>query len=240
VDARETAGRFQTTSWTLVVRARSSRDDLERLLAVYWSPVYAYLRRQGQSAQDAADLTQGFLTEVVLKRDLIGQADPERGRFRSFLLKALKNFVVDEYRREAGRNGGRPTAFVPDDPAVLGAAEPSEADDPTRAYDRQWATTVLGIVLERLRGACDRDGLGPHWKVFEGRVLGPIRHGGDPEPVEDLVRLVGARDRDEIYSMQNSVKRKFKAVLREVVAETVEDPAELDAELAELRGILSL
>jgi RNA polymerase sigma-70 factor (ECF subfamily) len=240
VDTGQTASRFQTTSWTLVVQARSSREDLERLLGLYWSPVYAYLRRRGQRPQDAADLSQGFLIDVVLKRDLIGQADPERGRFRSFLLAALKNYVIDEHRREAGRDGERPTAFVPEDPAALEAAEPSEADDPTRAFDRQWAATILGVVLERLREACEREGLGGHWAVFEGRILRPVRHGCEPVPVEDLVRSVGAHDRDDIYSMQNSVKRKFRAVLREVVAETVDNPAELDAELAEVRNLLSV
>jgi RNA polymerase sigma-70 factor (ECF subfamily) len=223
-----------------VVRARSSPEELARLLAVYWSPVYAFLRRRGHGPHEASDLTQGFLADVVLERDLICRADPERGRFRSFLLAALKNFVIDEHRRKAGRDGGRPIAFVPDDPAVLEAAEPSEADDPIWAFDRQWATTVLGIVLERLQEACHKEGLGPHWTVFEGRVLGPIRHGCEPVPVEDLIRSVGARDRDEIYSMQNSVKRRFKTVLREVVAETVDDQTELDTELAELRGLLSL
>ena len=240
VDTRATAGRFQTTSWTLVRQARSSREDLERLLIVYWSPVYAYLRRRGRSPHDASDLTQGFLADIVLQRELISQADPERGRFRSFVLAALKNFVIDEHRRQAGRDGCRPIAFVPGDPAALEAAEPSEADDPARAFDRQWATTVLGVVLERLQGACEREGLGPHWAVFEGRILGPIRHGCEPVPVEDLVRTLGVRDRDEVYSMQNSVKRKFRGTLREIVAETVEDPAQLDAELAELRELLSI
>ena len=240
METKGSGDQFQTTSWTLIVQARSSREDLGRLLAAYWSPVYAYLRRQGHSPEDAADLTQGFLADIVLKRDLIGQADPDRGRFRSYLLAALKNFVIDEHRREAGRGDSRPISFVPDDPAALEAAEPGENDDPTRAFDCQWATTVLGIVLERLREACERDGLGPHWTVFEGRVLGPIRHGCTPVPVEELVRSLGVRDRDEIYSMQNSVKRRFKTTLRRVVAKTVDDPADADAEIADLRKILSL
>jgi RNA polymerase sigma-70 factor (ECF subfamily) len=240
VESEGSGDQFQTTSWTLIVQAQSSAQDLERLLAAYWSPVYAYLRRQGQSPEDAADLTQGFLGDIVLKRDLIGQADPDRGRFRSYLLAALKNFVIDEHRRQSGRGDSRPISFVPDDPDALEAAEPSETDDPGRAFDCQWATTVLGIVLERLREACEREGLGPHWTVFDGRVLGPIRHGRTPVSVEELVRSLGARDRDEIYSMQNSIKRKFRTVLRRVVAKTVDDPADADDEIAELRKILSL
>jgi RNA polymerase sigma-70 factor (ECF subfamily) len=240
MESEGSGDQFQTTSWTLIVQAQTSRVDLERLLAAYWSPVYAYLRRQGHSPEDAADLTQGFLGDIVLKRDLIGHADPERGRFRSYLLAALKNFVIDEHRRQAGRGDGRPISFVPDDPAALEAAEPSETVDPGHAFDCQWATTVLGIVLDRLRETCERDGLGSHWTVFEGRVLGPIRHGCTPVSVEELVASLGVRDRDEIYSMQNSVKRRFKTTLRRVVAKTVNDPADADDEIAELRKILSL
>ena len=104
VNAHATASRFQTTSWTLIVRARASRADLQELLSVYWSPVYAYLRRRGHDPHDAADLTQGFLSEVVLDRGFVERADPARGRFRSFLLSALRKFVIDEHRRV--RRGG--------------------------------------------------------------------------------------------------------------------------------------
>lgn len=239
MDGQSTGGRFQTTSWTSLARARSDPEELARLAAAYWSPVYAYLRRRGHDPHDAEDLTQGFLADVVLKRDLFGRADPDRGRFRTYLLAALKCFVVDEHRRDVGRGGARPREFVPDDPAALGAAEPSREDDPARAFDRQWATTVLSITLGRVRQACAEEGLGAHWTVFERRVLDPICSGGDRASVEGLVRAVGARDRDEVYSMQNSVKRKFRATLREVVSETA-PPADVDDELAELRKLLSL
>ena len=119
VNAHETASRFQTTSWTLIVRARASRADLQELLSVYWSPVYAYLRRSGVDPHDAADLTQGFLSEVVLDRGFVERADPERGRFRSFLLSALSKFVIDEHRRVSGRYGTRPKMLIPSDPEAL-------------------------------------------------------------------------------------------------------------------------
>jgi len=222
------------------VRAQSSREGLEQLLGVYWSPVYAYLRRKGKCREDASDITQAFLADVVVKRDLIGKADPDRGRFRAFLQAALKRFVIDKYREEFGRGGQRSPVLVPQDGASLAAAEPIASDDPTRAFDRQWATTVLEITVGRLDAACTREGLDRHWKVFEQRLLGPVRNGCEPTPFDGLVELVGASDREEIYSMLHTIKRKFRAMLREVVAETLEDQAELDKELASLRVFLAL
>ena len=132
--SRQTSSRFHTTSWTLVRRAESSPEHLEALLAAYWSPAYAYLRRKGHQPADANDLTQGFLTKIIEKRDLIMKADPDRGRFRTYLLSSLNNFVVDTIREETGRNGTRPRC-VPDDPKQFEDAEPREQDDPTRAFD---------------------------------------------------------------------------------------------------------
>jgi RNA polymerase sigma-70 factor (ECF subfamily) len=222
------------------VRARSSREDLEQLLGAYWSPVYAYLRRKGKCPDDASDITQAFLADVVVHRDLIGKADPDRGRFRAFLLAALKRFVIDKYREEYGREGQRVGVFVPPDTAAREAAEPCSTDDPTRAFDRQWATTVLEITLGRLEASCMEEGLDRHWKIFEQRVLGPVRSGCEPAPFKGLVEHVGADDRNEIYSMLHTVRRKFRATLRDVVAGTLDDQAELEKELADVRAYLAL
>jgi DNA-directed RNA polymerase specialized sigma24 family protein len=239
VDPHQTASRFHTTSWTLVVSARSNPEDLETLLGAYWSPVYAYLRRKGKSREDAADITQAFLADVLLNRDLIGKADRDRGRFRAFLLAALERFVIDAYRREHGRKGQRAPAVVPKDSALLEAAEPSDTDDPARAFYRQWATTALEITLGRLEEACTSDGLDRHWRVFEQRVVRPACDGCEPAAIARLVEEVGARDGPEISSMVNTVKRKFRVMLRDVVADTLDDPGELDGELADLRAFLA-
>ncbi|MHC5047178.1 MAG: RNA polymerase sigma factor [Planctomycetota bacterium] len=238
MDPQQTASRFQTTSWTLIRRAGTSPEELEALLSRYWSPVYAYLRRTGQSPEDAADLTQGFLTKVIEDRKLITRADSGRGRFRSFLLVALNNFVADRVRAQRGRYGSRPKKFVPDDPRVLETVEPSEHDDPAKAFDRQWAATVFANILERLEADCRAQGLERHWKVFEARQVRPALHAVEPMPVEELVVTVGARDRDEIYSMQRSVKRKFEQTAYEVVGQTVDGPGEVAHELEDLRQFL--
>lgn len=236
----ETASRFQTTSWTLIVRARASRADLQELLSVYWSPVYAYLRRSGHDPHDAADLTQGFLSEVVLDRGFVERADPSRGRFRSFLLSALSKFVIDEHRREFGREGKRPKMLIPSDPEALAQAEPNILADPAQAFERQWAATVLDIALQRLEEACHRDGLAPHWQVFEARVVHPALSGAEPASIDSLVTSFDARGPEEVSSMLHTVKRKFRQVLRDAVAETVDDTADLELELGELRRFLAV
>ncbi len=231
MDTQATRSRFQTTSWTLIVKAQTGPEELAEVLARYWRPVYGYLRRKGQNRQNAADLTQGFMTKVI-EDGLIGRADRERGRFRTFLLSCLNSFVIDQYR------GG--SRVVPNSLSDLEAAEPEESDDPSRAFDRQWATTVLEIALARLRTGCEADGLVRHWQVFEQRLLRPACQGCEPAPVEDLVKSLGVRDRNEIYSMLYTVKRRFHGILRDAVSETVDDPGLVDGELAYIRSLLTL
>lgn len=239
MDQHPTASRFKTTSWTLIVRAQGSADDLEQLFGMYWSPCYAFLRRQGHSSHDAADLTQGFLTEIVLERDLIKRADPERGKFRSFLISALSKFVIDEYRKAHGRDGKRMRVMVPKDPLLLALAEPNTSEDPAQAFDRQWAATVLDIAMCRLEESCNREGLGQHWIAFEARVKGPAVYGTEPASIDSLLKALDASGPEEISSMLHTVKRKFRSIYRDVVAETIVDPDQLDEEIQQLKELLS-
>jgi len=238
--ASPTGTRFRTTSWTLVLRARVSCEDLEELLRRYWSPVYAFLRRSGWKQHEAEDLTQAFLADVVLKRDLIGRADPQRGRFRSFLLTALRRFAIDTRRRGSAGTDGRRTTFLPDDPDELRAAEPCESQDPAAAFDRHWAAAVFDVALRLTEQLCREDGMARHWRAFEARVRQPMLHGCEPVSIEALAGELDARDPQEIYDMVRTVKRKLRSSLAEAVAETVEDPSEVDQELGEVRRCLAL
>ncbi len=241
--SQRTASRFRTTSWTLIARARSSRGDLETLLDRYWSPVYAFLRRSGRDPHDAADVTQAFLSDIVMGRDLIGRADSARGRFRSFLITALKRFEIDEFRKEHGRNAAgkrRAVVFGPQDPDSADLAEPRSTDDPTSAFDRQWATTVLNTALGNVEQDCRDDGMHSQWEAFEARVLRPVRDNCQQTPIEDVVDSLGVKDQQKVYSMVQTVKRKIQRELREVVAETVQEPEEVELELRELGEFLKL
>jgi RNA polymerase sigma-70 factor (ECF subfamily) len=240
VETGRTASQFRTTSWTLIARAPHSEADMEALLKRYWSPVYAYLCRNGHRTHDAEDLTQAFLTEIVLGRDLLSRAEKARGRFRWFLKSALRNFVVDEHRRTHGRDGKRPVVFVPDDRQMLAAAEPDAADDPGQAFDREWAATVWSMALERVEAACRADGMDRQWAAFEERFVRPVRHGCEPTPFPVLEERLGARDRQEVDSMLLTIKRKVRRELREVVAETVKDPQDVQGEIDELMRCLAV
>lgn len=224
--------RFTTTNWSLIIRARGDRAAMEELLATYWPPVYAYLRRSGRSRDEAADLTQAFIADVVLPRDIVGKADPSLGAFRSFLKAALRNFVIDTARAQSSTRSAPRTLLL--DGAALDAAEPVGQSEPDAAYERQWAKSVLLTALDRVRADCLSCGMESHWHAFERRTLLPETHGSTPT-IEALAAELGVQSGDVLSNMIFTVKRKLRSAIRQVVAETVASPDELEAELEALR-----
>ena len=227
MDPGQTAASFHTTSWALVIGARGDRATLERLLRAYWSPVYGFIRRQGYGSHDASDLTQEFLSQVVIGRDLIGKADPERGRFRSFLKQSLRNYLVDHHRSRRSRGVGAVS--------VDESLNESPADTSASAFDRDWAAAVIELALQRTEEGCRQDGLDGHWVAFSANVVGPTIRKTNPLPLDELARRIGAADATQASNMLQTVKRRFRRMLREVVAETVADPSHIEQELADLR-----
>jgi RNA polymerase sigma factor (sigma-70 family) len=231
---------FQTTSWSLIVSARASPADLDSLMRQYWAPVYAYIRRTGKTPDDAADLTQDFLSSVVMGRQLLEKADPKRGRFRTFLQAALRNHLIDRHRASRALAREIKTSFLPDDEGARAIAEPSESDDPNVAFNRQWAARVLAMALERLETHCRRDGLEPHWRAFDANVIQPTLSAVSPRPLAELASAVGATGPEQVSSMLHTVRRKFRLTLREVVSETVDVGVNVDDEIAELKKFLGI
>lgn len=225
-----------TTSWTMVLDAPRDAASLEAFLVAYWSPVYAYIRRTGRSEEDAADLTQSFFASLLESPRLLETANPDRGKFRTFLLTATKNFLIDEHRREYGRDGVKRSLPMTSD--VLKQIEPSTTDDPALAFDRQWATTVLNEAIRRLEASCLDNGLASDWEVFEKRVLCPTGRGNSPAPIEQMMRELNAQSPQQVYSMIQTMKRRLNRQLLEVVSETVGDPVEAGRELRDLLGVL--
>lgn len=225
----------------MIVDARGDRTLLERLLRLYWPPVYAFIRHQGFGAHDASDLTQEFLSSVVLARNILERADPSRGRFRSFLKQALRNFLIDHHRANNVRkkiNRAVSLSVSPDDDRFGSIPEPAVKDDPTGIFDRQWAATLVQLALERLEDAMRADGMTSHWIAFETNVVGPTIRKTKPMPLDELARKVGV-ETETLSNMIQTTKRRFKRMLREIVADTVENAGAVDDELAELNRLLS-
>src|SRR5262249_23337727 len=149
------AARFQTTSWSLVFAADGSPDALNDLCARYWTPVYAYVRRCGVDKADAEDLTQAFFGRMLERRDF-AHADPRRGKFRSFLLGALKHFLSNERDRAQPKTRGGEFVHVEIDVDTV-----DEALTPEQVFDRQWALTVVERALRALREAGEPEHLLP-------------------------------------------------------------------------------
>ena len=254
MDPANTAASFQSTIWSLVLGAQGDRSHLEQLLRSYWSPVYAFIRRQGYAGHDASDLTQEFLTQVVLGRNLIVRADPTRGRFRALLKHALRNFLIDQHRLGRMHKGGVAGAsvrgrrtFSLDDRASIGESGspgspqsiPDPGTDDDRAFDREWATAVIEMALNRLEESCLADGMDAHWQAFGINVVQPSLRRTKPMTMAQLAEHIGAADETQASNMLQTTKRRFRRILREVVAETVGDPSQVEGELSELRARLA-
>src|SRR6516165_5980208 len=172
------SAQFPTTRWTLVVAAgdphrKEARSALVALCENYWYPLYAYLRRRGYPADQAQDLTQEFFIRVLEGR-YVDRADPERGRFRSFLLNSLKFFVADEEdrNRAAKRGGGAivPLEFASGEERYR--REPAHDETPERIFERRWALAMLDRVVERLRGEFVQHGRPEHFERLKVFLLG--------------------------------------------------------------------
>jgi RNA polymerase sigma-70 factor (ECF subfamily) len=230
------------TDWSLIAAAVVEPDfrgsATERLSRRYWPAIYAYCRSMGLGTDEASDVTQGFICDVVLERGLLAAADPARGRFRNLLLTALANYVRDRHRwasrARRAPSGGPPLSL--DGAGLPPAASPGRT--PEQAFTAQWASVLVRDVLEQVRRACLAGGLDRHWTLFEQRVARPMLHGGDPTPYESLIRQLGIKDVGTAANMVITVKRRVAAGMREEVARTVEQPAEVDAELRELLRVL--
>lgn len=234
-------GRFATTRWSVVAAAGDASGSgaahaLEELCQVYWPPLYSYLRRRGHGPEEAQDLTQGFFARL-LETGGISTADPARGRFRSFLLTALKRYVINEHARgAAARRGGGQVHFTPDfDRAEYAyALEPRDDDSPERLFDRKWAAIVLDRALQRLR-----DEYGETGKGELARALLPyLTEAGDlpayREVAGELRMTEGA-----VKVAVHRLRQRYGAILRREVGETVAGPGEVEAEMRELLRAVS-
>jgi len=231
---------FDTTQWSLVIAAgesdsAASREALETLCETYWYPLYVYVRRRGHAEDDARDLTQGFFVKL-LEKNWVGAADRARGKFRTFMLTALKHYMLDEWDRQRAqkRGGGKLPLSLDFDTAEGGfKLEVPDERTPEAVFDACWADTVLLRARERLRREVLEPGKEDRFERLEGFVTGE----GREVPYQEVAAEFGMSEsavKVAVYRM----RRHFGEVLRAEVAETVQDPAEVEPELKHLLGLL--
>lgn len=224
---------FATTRWTLVLKAGRSdeteaRVALEKLCRTYWYPVYCCVRRFGYDAEDARDLTQGFFYKL-LRNSSFGQADPRRGRFRTFLLRSLERFLHNEHRDACAekRGGGEIEFRDMSEAEIRYALEMDNGLSPARLFEKQWAATLVYTVLERLRSEFAGSGKPALFDELEPHLWSDATSTPYAE-LSSRLRMTPTSLRVTVHRL----KRRFHELVRAEIAETVESDEELEAELA--------
>ena len=242
-----TSGAFVTTCWNLVLCGadlkhgeREIRSALAELCRIYWRPIFFFVARRGYSPEDAEDLTQDFFLRI-LKGDWLQKADPTRGRFRSLLLKSVQNFLNDAADKIKARKRGGNISFVSWDPWMTEApselalsCEALNSWTAERLFDASWAATVVQRAIRRLREECERKGRS---RVFD--VLNPYltaeREDISYACLATKLKVAEATVKKLLYHM----RQRYRFLLRDEVAQTVADSADIEDELRYLCGALA-
>jgi RNA polymerase sigma factor (sigma-70 family) len=233
--------RFATTHWSLVLAAGSPEstryhEALEVLCRTYWFPIYAYLRRQGHGVHESEDHAQGFLTHMIEMRDLSG-ADPERGRFRSFLLSMLKHFVADQrIRSRAQKRGGGKKALSLDfaSAETRYKLEPAHQLSPDKLFEKSWAFTVLAQTMARLKAETSDT---TKQKLFE-QLKAHLGGQSHAIPYRELAARLEMTE-GAVKVALHRLRQRYRELLREYIAQTVSTPKDVEDEIRALFTALS-
>ncbi|MHC4638913.1 MAG: RNA polymerase sigma factor [Planctomycetota bacterium] len=234
---------FLTTRWSVIDKIAADGDTpnhalINELLKKYWKPVYCFLRRKGYDNEQAKDLTQGFFQEVVLDRGLIQRADQSRGRFRTFLLSALEQYLARLHRKETAQKR------IPKDKLILleqidSAELPESVGDltPEESFNYAWVSQLLDKLLAEVEARCRADDKTLHWQVFHDRVLQPIMENTHAPSLTEICDKYGIENERKASNMIVTVDRRFQAALKRHLRRSVTGDAEVDEELQELMKI---
>ena len=232
---------FATTHWSLVLSAgrndtTRARDALAGLCKTYWPALHAYVRRRGFPPADAEDLTQEFFARL-LEHNWIARADARKGRFRSFLLTALKRFLADEWDRSRAQKRGGGRRPVPLDSAAGGsgdAADPAGGLDADLVYDRHWALALLERTMARLRAEFTQVGKASQFEHLKGFLTTDRKEVSCTEAAKAAGLSEGAA-----RVAAHRLRKRYRELFREEIARTVAEPGEVDAELRHLIAVLA-
>ena len=239
------ADQFKTTHWSVVLYAdrgdgTGANTALTHLCHTYWRPIFAFVCRRGYSVADAQDLTQDFFLRV-LEGNLLSLADPSRGRFRSLLLKSLQNFLADATEKRRAQKRGGKLEFVSWEDWM--AEAPSQLSIPAQTLDRlspegifdlRWAATIVERALRRLREECESRG---RRRLFD-LVSSYLTIDRTEVSYATIAQKIGAPEA-EVKRLLHRMRQRYRDLLRDEVANTVDDPAEVDEEIRYLCSVLA-
>ena len=235
------ATQFTTTHWSVVLAARdmaSPQADvaLAELCRTYWYPLYAFVRRKGHGPHDAQDLTQAFFARL-LEKNYVAQADRDRGRFRTFLLAALTHFLADEWDKTRRLKRGGDREMISFDAASAEERyrlEPIDQLDAAKLYERHWVTTLFDKVLARLEQEFRDSGKAGLFDALKGSLL------ADDSALSytELGAQLGLKE-DAVKQAVHRMRRRYRELFREEIAQTVAGPGEVEDELKHLFAVLS-
>ena len=232
---------FATTHWSLVGAAKSdeasrtlARAALEELCRIYWYPLYAFVRSRGYSANDAQDLTQEFFARIIETHGF-ASVDRERGRFRSYLLGAMKHFLVNEWHRLQTQKRGDRVQFIESDgldAETRYAAASEQSDNPELLFDREWALQTIAGALQELRDEMAKAGKSEQFEVLKGSLT------GENELPRDQIAAKLDMSQGAIKVAIHRLRQRYHKLLREAIAQTVNNEADLEDEMRYLVAVL--
>jgi RNA polymerase sigma-70 factor (ECF subfamily) len=244
-DQTKAPSAFPDTRWSLVSGVREGRADagdieraeraLSELCQLYWFPLYVFVRRRGYSAHDAEDLTQGFLVRLIERGDF-GSADREKGRLRSYLLGAMKNYLSERHKYETAQKRGGKAQTISIDGAEAEeryALEPREEETPETQFEKRWALTVLENILGRLRAEYESSGKSEQFEALQPMLAWGGQEGGHA----DAAAKLGISENNVRVSLHR-LRKRYGELMREEIADTVAAEGEVDEELNYLMSVL--
>jgi RNA polymerase sigma factor (sigma-70 family) len=237
---------FATTHWSVVLTAgqndaQQAQEALEKLCRIYWYPLYIYVRRRGYSPADAEDLTQEFFA-WLLERKWLGRADPQRGRFRSFLLTSISNFLANEWDKAKSqkRGGGRIVSLQRDDAEARYTWEPMSYSTlestvtPEQSFEWRWALTLLDEVMNRLSAEFIQDDKKELFEELKPCLLGE----SEAQPYAVLAKKLGMTE-GSVKVAVHRLRQRYRQLLRDEIAGTVANPEEVEEEMRYLFAVLT-
>jgi DNA-directed RNA polymerase specialized sigma24 family protein len=237
---------FVTTRWSLIFSAangseeQKARDALAELCRTYWRPIFLFVRGRGYSIEDAQDLTQDFFV-TILEHNWLQNADRNRGRFRSLLLRSLQNFLINAAEKTHAHKRGGDVEFISWDdwmvesPSQLSVSEQAlESLPPERLFDLNWATTVVDHALQRLREECESKG-----KLWLFQALSPhLTDVRDEVSYAKLSAELGMAD-TAVKKQLHNMRQRYRSLVRAEVSQTVDNPVDVDDEIRYLCAALA-